>query len=409
MRTRTALSFLLIVSFCAAALAAEEPDWLQKARAREGELGALKKVKSTDGFFRAQVPAKIVGKVTPDEGTYVVRMDAKTGAPIECVILQQEQDLARFLVATSEAGYDAIEGSSGKIAAKSIDRVDAGAIDGSPFLAVDWTHRIEPEGKPALVGVLKQLVASKDGHTVYCAHDEVGYARTFRKLAEALIGSLEFADAPEVRPYRAEIATMSLQGMRVGVDQVTYTRDPDGDTKVLHTSAMLVPVDAETLVPADEVMVQWVRPDGTLINAFQIESANGEVSSELKLEPHEDGTWAVAGTYKSKPIEAQLPTGKPSTMLSDVLLLRAKLAAPDPVGSVMKVQTWLPGVDPSRLLESQLEILRAIDDDRFAAKLQMSGIVADLVVDRDGSTVSGTLTMGPMKLAIERVFADGAI
>ena len=407
MRHRIAIA--LFGLSCLTAAQAAEPDWLVQARAREGQLGKPKNVKSTDGFFRAQVPAKIVGKIAPDDGTYLVRMDARAGSPIECVVLRQGQDLASFLVATSGHAYEMIAAAHGKVTAKAVERVDAGAIGSSPFLAVDWTHRLEAEGQTPAVGALKQLAASKNGHTIYCVHDEVGYAQTFRKLADALISSLAFDDAPKVRPYRSEISTLSLQGMRVAVDEVTYTKDADGDTQVQHTSAMLVPVDGQTLSASDELMIQWVRPDGSLINAMQIESENGQIATQLKLDPRDDGSWAVSGTFKSKPLSAEVPPSEPSTMLSDVILLRSKLAERNPVGSVMKVQTWLPGVDPSKLLAQELKVLRAIDDDKFVAKLEMGGIVADLVVERDGSTLAGKLTMGPMKMEIERVFADGAI
>lgn len=407
MRNRFALALLTLC--LAGTAAADEPDWLLQARAREGDLRPPKKVRSSDGFFQAEIPAKLAGKIVPDEGTYLVRMDIKTSAPVECLVMRQSQDLASFLVAASKRTYEMIGSARGKVAAKAIERVDAGAIGSSPFLALDWVHRIEAEGQPAAVGTLKQLAATKDGHTIYCAYDEVGYVKTFRRLAEALIGSVAFADAPAARPYRSEISTLTLQGMRVAVEEVTFTRDDDGDTQVQHTSAMLVPVDAETLSASDEVMIQWVRPDGSLINAWQVESENGEVDTQLKLEPGDDGSWAVSGTFKSKPLTAKIPSGKPSTMLGDVMLLRAKLAEPDPVGGMLEVQSWMPGVDPSKLLAQQLEILRALGGDRFAAKLAMGGMVADLVVGRDGSAVSGTLTIGPMKLEIERVFADGAI
>jgi hypothetical protein len=406
---RQRIAFALLGLCFLTAVSAGEPDWLVAARAREGQLRPPKKVKSTDGFFRAEVPAKVVGKIATGEDTYLVRLDAQAGSPIECVILRHGQDLASFLIVTGNSAYEAIEPPRGKVAAKAVDRVDAGAIGSSPFLAVDWQHRIEAEGQQPAVGALKQIAASKDGHTVYCLHNEVGYVQTFRKVTAALVSSIAFDDAPKTRPYRSEVSTLTLQGMRVAVDEVTYTKDADGDTQIQHTSAMLVPVGGEALSASDEVMIQWVRPDGSLINALQIESDNGQIATQLKLDPHEDGSWSVSGTFKSKPLTATVPPATPSTMLSDVMLLRSQLAQKDPVGSVMKMQTWLPGVDPSQLLAQELKVLRAIDDDRFVAKLEMGGIVADIVVDRSGSTLAGKLTMGPMKMEIEQVFADGAL
>jgi hypothetical protein len=172
---------------------------------------------------------------------------------------------------------------------------------------------------------------------------------------------------------------------------------------------MLLPVDSETLMASDEVMIEWARPDGSLINAFQMESVNGEVESQLNLDPREDGSWAVHGTFQSEPLDVTLPASVLSTMLGDTILLRAKLAAPKPTGGELRIQSWLPTMDPTRFLEQRLAILDPLGGDRFTARLEMVGTVTHLVVERDGSTVSGTLNMGPMKLEIERIFASGSI
>ncbi|HKQ61947.1 MAG TPA: hypothetical protein VJS92_11705 [Candidatus Polarisedimenticolaceae bacterium] len=406
MRLREAVLGLVVAS-CALAHA-EEPAWLAAARAREGELRKPKEIQSSDHFFRARVPAKLAGKIEPDQGAYLVRLDASTGAPVECLVFQEAQDLAGFLRAAAKASYEAIEQARGKVAAKAVERVDAGAIGGSPFLAVDWTHRIENPGQPPAVGMLKQLAAAKDGHAIYCVHDEVGYARTFRSLAEALIDSLVFAGPAQPPPYRSEISTLSTQGMRVSVDRVTYTRDADGDTKIEHMTASLLPRETG-LSSSDEVLIQWVRGDGSLINSFSVSSSDGEVATELKLDPRDGGQWAVSGKFKARPFEAQLPVAKPATILGDALQLQARLAAPDAVGSVLRAQTWLPGVDPGRLQSQELSIVRALGDGRFAARLKMAELAADLVVDGQGSAVSGTITLGPVRLELERVFAAGEI
>jgi hypothetical protein len=408
MRDRIAFALIALCTFAMAS--AGEPDWLQEARAREAKVLPLKKIKSSDGFFQARVPAKVAGKIVPDDEMYIARLEAGAGPPVECVVLRASQDLANFLAATSNAMYRSIEAArGGRVVAKAIDRVDAGAIGPNPFLTVEWSYRIEAENQEPLVGGLKQIAASKDDHTIYCVHEHIGYVQTFERVARALIESAVFKDAPRARPYRSEIATMSLGGKRVGVTQVTLTRDSEGDTRIQHINAMLLPVDSETLMASDEVMIEWARPDGSLINAFQMESVNGEVESQLNLDPREDGSWAVHGTFQSEPLDVTLPASVLSTMLGDTILLRAKLAAPKPTGGELRIQSWLPTMDPTRFLEQRLAILDPLGGDRFTARLEMVGTVTHLVVERDGSTVSGTLNMGPMKLEIERIFASGSI
>jgi hypothetical protein len=59
-------------------------------------------------------------------------------------------------------------------------------------------------------------------------------------------------------------------------------------------------------------------------------------------------------------------------------------------------------------VDETLSIERRMPPDRFAARLAMAGLEADLVVGADGSVASGRVPMGFASLEIERVYVGGA-
>lgn len=107
---------------------------------------------------------------------------------------------------------------------------------------------------------MKQLVADKHGHAIYCVHIDLGYRETFRKAAHALVESLEFGEAPP-KPYYAEVAVASTNGMRIGVATNTLVRDAEGNTQSEQRTSLLVPAGPETLHSSDVIHIHWMRPD----------------------------------------------------------------------------------------------------------------------------------------------------
>jgi hypothetical protein len=168
-----------------------------------------------------------------------------------------------------------------------------------------------------------------------------------------------------------------------------------------------MPVTGDTLQVSDSFGVEFARSDGSLINQVHVETANGELVSRLELNPTDDG-WEVEGTYQSKPVSARFRAASPPTSwLGEALALRETIAH-DGVGGELRLARWVPQADPTRLVDETLKVGRRIEPDRFAARLAMAGLEADLVVGADGSVASGSVPMGFASLEIERVHVAGA-
>lgn len=396
---------------CAGVLAAcataplEEPPWMKEARAREAAPQKERAI-SAKGAFHGKAAAKIQMAPRRDGETWVFALDIGTEAPIECWAHDADLDLAASLVGFSESTFGAISKHFGEVGLRRIEGVDAGALAGAPFLAVDWLYRVG-DGAEARIGQVKHLALSKHGHTLYCQHNELGYEVTFRRVVEGLARSLTYEKVP-ARPYYEEISVFSVHDMRVGVQHVALARDKDGDTRIDLRSYTLIPVDESTFQASDGYDVEFVRPDGSLINQAHVESVNGELATNLNLDPTDEG-WKVHGIFQTKPIEVQLDAAQPlGSWLGEVLTVRREIARKG-VGGEVVLARWIPDADPTRALDERISILEKLAGDRFRTLLRVAEIEAEVVADRSGSAASGAVDLGHIQMRFERVFAHGKL
>jgi hypothetical protein len=394
---------------CAAALGCAstqaEPPWLADARAREAAPQRERPIQAK-GAFQGQVAAEVLQAPKRDGEAWYVSLGIGGDAPIDCWVHDSDLDLASSLVGFSKASFGAISEQIGEIGQRRIEQVDAGALAGGPFLSVDWLYRVGNDNQ-ARLGEIKHLAVSKSGHTVYCQHNEIGYEKTFRKVVEGLVRGLVYAKSAP-KPYYEEISVMKLHDMRVGVEHVALVQDEDGDTRIDLRSFDLIPVDAETFQASDSYGVEFVRRDGTLINQMHVESVNGELATQLKLDP-EKGGWRVHGTYQNKPLEARIDGAQRlGSWLGEVLSVRREIAKKG-VGGEVVLARWVPDADPTRLLEERIAILEHVEGDRFRTALDLSGIEAEILADRSGSAASGSVDMGHVQMRFERIFALGKL
>jgi hypothetical protein len=401
------LPIVLVVTTAIGCATVPEPDWLQALRAREAEPLPQQGIQSPDRFFRARIPAKLAGSIQREEDFYRFSLDVGAASPVDCWVYRDGIDFAASISALSEETFAAISGNFGEVELRKVDRVDAGVIAGNPFVAIDWMYRVQTDGGPQ-VGQVKHLVASRGGRGLYCQHNEVGYAKTFLRIVGAILESREYQEPNGPEPYFSEVSTMSVRGMRVGVQYTTLIRDADRDTRIDTRTALLLPVTADTLQVSDTFGVEFARPDGTLINQVHVESTNGEVVSHLKLDPAPGGSWTVEGTFQGKPLSAKIESASPpSSWLGDAFALRETLAERG-AGAEITIARWVPEADPTRLVDQTLSIGRQVDAERFAAKVAVAGLEADLVVDRKGTVAAGTIDMGIAAMDFERVYMGGA-
>ena len=398
----------LALAACAAPATPQEPPlpgWFEAARAREAEPPTSQALASEDGAFRAVVPARLAAPIAADEQGFRFALDAGAGSPIECLVTRADElDPAGSLVSFSRESFEALAAQAGKISIHRIDAVDAGAFGASPYLGVTWLYRAKSEDG-ARVGEVKHLIATRSGRSVYCRHHELGYEATFRRVVAALVESLEPRDRPAA-PSFSQISTRQVRGMRVGFEHTALVREPGGELRVETHASTLLPV-GRTLEANDSLGIERARPDGSLIQQLYVESNDGALVTNLKLDPAGGGAWRVSGTFQGRPLEQGIARAHPTSFVGETLA--ARMVASSPVGAAVKLQRWVPAADPTQILEQTLTLDRRVDGEGFAARLEVAGTLADLVFDPSGLVTSGAVDAGPERVRVERVFSRGKL
>ncbi len=399
------LSLWILLMGCSQAMA-DEPQWLTDARAREGQLIEPHVVTSKDKRISFSVPVALSGTLKEDKSSYEALLTLGPAAVADCVILKSDIDVAAFLRETAQGTFPEIEKTQGKMEKRAVEHIDADVAGGTPFLSLAWVYRVN-DGKGAKVGGLRQIAASKSDFGIYCGLNDLGYAKTFEKVARALIESLK-TDQDKAMPYFSDVSVAILRDMRVGYMAFTMTRDKDGDTKAVESTTLLFPTTSDALQARDTDTVEWTKPDGAMINSKRVSSTNGEIDMDLDLKEGEAHGWLVQGKFRGKDVKESVTTGAPATRLSQINLMRSLLAKEKPVGEEATDSEWL-GADPGRFTEVTTKVLAEIDENTYRVHQTAGNISADLVVDRaTGAAKQGSAQLGPIDLRFERVFVQGS-
>lgn len=393
------------LSWCASAAGAEEPQWLKEARAREGKPIDAREIVSKDGSFKARVPAKLVNDIVLEQGSYSVELDADAGTSIHCEVYPDGIDLAHTLRNLYEISMRAANENQGNVEARALEGSDAGAFGAVPFISTAWIYRAKGEDKTVRVGALKQFVMEKNDFGVYCAHNELGFYRTFANVTKAFAETLE-TKAPVVAPHYVEISTATVSDRKAGVAIVTLERDNEGDLRARQTMSLLIP-SGETAISEDSTEISWLEPDGSLINASHVDVSNGEVDSRFALKWEED-EWVVEGEIQGKAVKTQLPKdSEPGSWVTQARQVKALLAEPNPIGKEHSIGMWI-SANPDKLTTATTRIVAKQGAQHFTAVGDIGGVRANLKLDKaSGMATAADVKAGPITIKLERVYVNG--
>ena len=142
------------------AQAAEEPQWLKDARAREGKAKPAV-LKSKDNWFKAKVPAKVIGDIEKSEGSYTVELNIGSDQSVYCEIMPEGFDMADMIRRNLEFTMGQVAEAQGKVEARSLESIDAGVFGNVPYLQTQWLYRVN-DGTAQRLGGFKQIIDGKE-------------------------------------------------------------------------------------------------------------------------------------------------------------------------------------------------------------------------------------------------------
>ena len=394
---------------CAGSAVADEPEWLKTLRARESApLPAPVDVASPDGWFSAKATAKLAGKIEFADDAYAVNFELAPDIIASCQVTKDSLDLGSTLNLTAASAFEFLGKQHGKIDFRGVERIDAGQVEGSPFMAVDWVYRVASDKGP-LIGSLKQVSANRHGAGIYCVQSDVGYAQSFAALTRSLLQSLQVKDAGSP-PEFEDISVASIGGKKVGVMQSSIRKDGADGLRVDMRVSMILPITPDTLRAEDTYSVQFTANDGSMVNAMHVVANNGEIETQLKLDPLEEGGWKVSGQHMGKALDGKIDgTREPATLVSQAHVRKALLAAANPLGAENVEWQWIPA-DPLQLTESRLKVTAAAGEGLYRARETLGGMVVDTILERaTGMAQRADFAIGANTLVAERVYVRGQL
>jgi hypothetical protein len=378
------------------------PEWFTTAMAQEKSKLKSTKVSVGDGFFTSQMAGKRMGKPQPLDGGWYMQSNIGTASPLECWVFESTVDPATLAANVAKAGMQSAEQANGKLDNLQLHSVDAGAYDNAPYLALEWLYTV---GEPpnALAGLAKVRVAVLPGATLACGHNMMGFRETFANAFETMVRQAKVSTEPT--HYYEEVLVQKIGGQPVGFAHTTFTLDEDGDTNILMLESMLIPVDGATLTTSDTWHSAFSRTDGSLINQVTATSENGELTTQLALEPMGDGTWAVSGVFQGKEVYEEIPgNAQPMSEIGQMHAVQ-HLLADDEAGDVT-MTVWVPTADPTRFLEAGVSMPAEGRDEGYGT-LTLGPLAIAAQFDQSGSLLTGRMDAGPADMVMERVWADG--
>lgn len=381
--------------------------WLQALRAREAAPRGLQRVATADGAFASQVSATPRGGIESGEEADYLALDIGGDSPIECALYHDEVEAASTLQAMATQVFAELERRHGGSIERDPFEIDAGAIAGSPFLRLAWSYRTA-SGPGQVVGQLKQVIATREGRSVYCVHNENGFHHSFERVTGELIENMRFSSYDRMRPYFTQIDLISAGGENIGYRALALTLDEDGEPRVVRYSARLERGGNGTISARDVTAVEHSTLQGDLRGQVFTDFRDGEVSSSLVLEDLAGVGWQVRGHRAGNNLRAIFEEPQLASWLGETRLLRGLVAAPGDAGE-MRGSFWLPEMNAEMSVERRYRRTGRLASGHSSVAVQAADRKATLVVDADGLVSSSLLTEGDRQLAVERVFVDGAL
>lgn len=378
--------------------------WIAQLRAREAAERPLQEVGSSDGAFAARVPAD-AGTIEPGAEADYVTLGIGSDTPIECVLYHDEVEAASTLQTSAADVFAALQERYGAAVQAEIERLDAGAIGASPFLQLYWRYRVPRQGGEVL-GELKQMIANREGRSVYCLLHDNGYARSFDRVVRELVGSMRFSSYDEMRPYFTQIHVLSSGGRRFGFVSTSVTLEEDGEPRIVRYAAELRRGADDALSARDVSMVEHSTVSGMLRGKIFTDFRDGEMATALSLDRADGAGWELRGEQGGQATRAALEDAELWSWLGTTTALREVAAG---AASTDAIRVWEPQVEPGRHVERRYSRLESLPENLQRISVYTGDDQTVAAVGGDGLIRSETDVGTDPTVLRERIYVEGAL
>lgn len=362
------------------------------------EASALKETPSNGEGPRARPLA--AGEVTAEkiEGVTRYTIPIGTEAPVRCLALQNVEDAGARLGSV-------LDGAKEKVSLRKVAPEPSRVVKEAPVVGLQATYTTGND-KAILFGHLKAAYHARLDAAGFCVHDEVGYAKTFRQVADSFFETLEVNPQDEATYHEVQFATVN--DAPAGYTFLRLLPGQQGANVYQRRTFLMLQRSDTEMYFSDSAEVFTLDKDGTVSQAWFFEGEKDRLTLEIELKREKGAKYVYAGELQGKKLQGTVSTKTPKgwsgpTMEAQELKRRMKAGKP----FTWVVEKYDPGVDPTRFEE--FSISRTAKDgprDVYvkASQMEMAGNV-----DEAGLMEKGAAKIGPVTLLVERAYKRGSL
>jgi hypothetical protein len=261
--------------------------------------------------WSAKVEAESAPAVSLLESATVVDIPIGTQDPVRCYVYADDVDpggtLGRVL---DDAGRHAEYAR--------IFPVDVVVAAEAPALQVAALYTTRGPQGDQVGGQLELLFHALPGHPVLCVHDELGYTRSFRRVALGFSSSLRTELAPPA-PRWLEVQVARIDKTPVGFTRRALVASETGGVRTLETSSFMLPVSDQTWVFEDEGSYSDLDPAGRIQRAVFAQFSGGRELLNLRIDRF-SGSYLVQGKRAGENVSAEFRTRDPEGLPGPTLV-----------------------------------------------------------------------------------------
>lgn len=375
--------------------AAKEPFDLEKALAREADDLPAREVRAADWSARAFGGA--APKIEQKDGFVAISIPLGTANDVECFVYNTMLD-------SGEAMRNFIELlDPEKVEVSRVVPWEISVHRESPAVFVQALYLAPTAGGKA-AGLLKIAVHADRAHPIACLHDEVGYVRTFERLAKGLFDSFE-SKSPAQKSEYTDTMILRIGKVPVGFETNDLLADEGGQRRWLSRSALLVPRDATSLHIEDDASNVLLDAQGRVKGGIWIETSQGKVNHRIELSQKKNFEYEYAGEVEGKKVQGTFSLATKAWLTSPVATASELARRLKKKGAFeLKQQEYAPSVDPTKPVDVQYT-----RDASGAVTVNTSAMRLVGSLASDGRPESFEVSSGPPGLTIQRAYTRGKL
>ncbi len=231
------------------------------------------RVDSPERVFTAEVEATSAPTLARHEGSTRIDIPLGTEAALACFVYERPLDVAGALLAVAKA-----VGSGPGITVRSMEPTEVTVVAGAPALF----FRVDYETATG-AGQVKLMVSASRELPLLCAHDEPGYAKTFRRITTDLAHSLQVPGRARPSARSEELHVLKLNGRLAGFEWRASRSVDGGHTRTESTTSLLLPAAQGGLRAEDTTTTTLTDEQGHLTELRHARAENGALALQVTL------------------------------------------------------------------------------------------------------------------------------